>query len=50
MKIALIQQFASNDIESNIQLGLDNLDQAASRGAKLAIFAELAFTPFYPHI
>ena len=35
MKIALIQQFASNDIESNIQLGLDNLDQAASRGAKL---------------
>ena len=48
MKIALIQQFASNDIESNIQLGLDNLDQAASRGAKLAIFAELAFTPFYP--
>ena len=48
MKVALIQQPASENVEANIQLGLDNLDQAAAKGAKLAIFAELAFTPFYP--
>ena len=48
MKVALIQQIASEDVEANIQLGLDNLDQEAAKGAKLAIFAELAFTPFYP--
>ena len=29
MKIALIQQKATEDIESNVQLGLDNLDHAA---------------------
>ena len=48
MKIALIQQKATEDIESNVQLGLDNLDHAAAQGAELVVFAELAFTPFYP--
>ena len=48
MKIGLIQQKATQDIESNIQLGLNNLDKAAAQGAELVVFAELAFTPFYP--
>ena len=48
MRIALIQQTASEDNESNILKGLENIDKAAEKGAELAVFAELAFTRFYP--
>ncbi|MBN4081044.1 carbon-nitrogen hydrolase family protein [Caldithrix abyssi] len=48
MKIALIQQQASEDTEANVQRGLDNLDKAGEQGADVAVFAELAFTRFYP--
>jgi len=48
MRIALIQQTASEDNESNIVKGLKNIDKAAEMGADLAVFAELAFTRFYP--
>ena len=48
MRIALIQQTASEDNESNIVKGLKNIDKAADMGAELAVFAELAFTRFYP--
>ena len=48
MKIALIQQTASEDNEANILKGLSNIDKAAEQGAELAVFAELAFTRFYP--
>ena len=48
MKIALIQQHASNETAANIQKGLNNLDKAAEQGAELAVFAELAFTRFFP--
>ena len=48
MRIALIQQTASEDNESNIVKGLKNIDKAAEMGAELAVFAELAFTRFYP--
>ncbi len=48
MKIALIQQSASDDIESNIQKGLASVKNAARHGANVICFAELAFTPFYP--
>ena len=48
MRIALIQQHASDDTPANIRRGLDNLDIAAERGAELAIFAELAFNRFFP--
>lgn len=48
MKIALIQQTASEDNEANILKGLSNIDKAAEKGAELAVFAELAFTRFYP--
>jgi N-carbamoylputrescine amidase len=48
LKIALIQQHASSDIEDNIRRGARALEQAAQKGAGLIAFAELAFTPFYP--
>ena len=48
MKIALIQQHASSDRQDNVRRGLAAVDEAASRGARLAVFAELAFERFYP--
>ena len=45
MKIALIQQHATEDLEANVARGLKHIDQAASQGAAMAVFAELAFTP-----
>ena len=48
MKIALIQQKASMDIEANINKGIIAVKEAAKNGANIICFAELAFTPFYP--
>ena len=48
MKIALIQQHASPDKADNITRGLAAVDRAASQGANLVVFAELAFERFYP--
>jgi len=48
MKIALIQQHASVDRETNVQRGVLALEQAAGRGARLAVFPELAFLRFFP--
>ena len=48
MRIALIQQTATEDNESNILRGLKNIDKAAEMGAEVVVFAELAFTRFYP--
>ena len=48
MRIALVQQHASNDVADNVRRGLAAVDRAAAEGAKLVCFAELAFTPFYP--
>jgi predicted amidohydrolase len=48
MKIALIQQHATSDKADNIRRGLTAVDEAAARGADLAVFAELAFERFYP--
>jgi N-carbamoylputrescine amidase len=48
MKIALIQQHATRDKQSNISRGLAALDEAAASGAQLACFAELAFEWFHP--
>jgi N-carbamoylputrescine amidase len=48
MKIALIQQHASSDLDNNLQRALSAFEQAAEAGAKLIGFAELALTPFYP--
>jgi N-carbamoylputrescine amidase len=48
MRIALIQQRASNDRTANLNRGLEALERAAGQGAQLICFAELAFDPFYP--
>ncbi len=48
MKIALVQQHASNDGNDNISRGISALEEAASKGAQLIAYPELAFTRFYP--
>jgi N-carbamoylputrescine amidase len=48
VKIALIQQHASGNIQDNIDRGVESFEKAAGEGAVLVAFAELAFTPFYP--
>jgi N-carbamoylputrescine amidase len=48
MKIALIQQSASEDTKSNIDKAVHSVKEAAGNGANIICFAELAFTPFYP--
>jgi len=48
MKIALIQQHATDDWEDNIQRGVAAFREAAKSGADLVAFAELAFLPFLP--
>ncbi|MCH8961910.1 MAG: carbon-nitrogen hydrolase family protein [Bacteroidetes bacterium] len=48
MKIALIQQQPTADLARNTQRGLAALEEAATAGADLVVYPELAFTPFYP--
>ncbi len=48
MKIALVQQKATENIELNINEGIKAVEKAASKGANIICFPELAFTPFYP--
>ncbi len=48
MKIALVQQRATDNIDANRERGLAAVRAAATAGAKLVCFAELAFEPFYP--
>jgi N-carbamoylputrescine amidase len=50
LKIALIQQHATPDIEENRERGRRAFVEAAENGARLVAFAELAFSPFYPQI
>ena len=48
MRIALVQQHATNDKSANVERGLRALEAAAREGASLVCFAELAFEPFHP--
>ncbi len=48
MKIGLIQQYASEDIEENIKRGLKAFEIASGEGVDLIAYAELSFEPFYP--
>jgi N-carbamoylputrescine amidase len=48
MRIALIQQPATDDHAANVRRGLEAAQRAAAGGAGLIAFAELAFTKFYP--
>jgi N-carbamoylputrescine amidase len=48
MKIALIQQHATQDREDNLRRGIEAFHQAARAGAELVAYAELGFLPFLP--
>jgi N-carbamoylputrescine amidase len=48
MRVALVQQRASDDKPANVRRGLDALEAAAARGAQLVCYAELAFERFHP--
>ena len=48
MRIALVQQHATPDKQSNIERGLASLEHAAREGAEIVCFAELAFEWFHP--
>ncbi len=48
MKLALIQYAVTADVDANVQRGLEALEEAATHGADLVVYPELAFTPFYP--
>ncbi len=48
MKIALIQQHATQDRENNLKRGVAAFHEAAKSGADLIAFAELGFLPFLP--
>ena len=48
MRIALVQQIATEDLQANRKRGLEAVRNAAENGADVVCFAELAFEPFYP--
>jgi len=48
VKIALVQQCASEDRENNRNRGLAAVEKAVAQSAQVICFAELAFDPFYP--
>ncbi len=48
VKIALIQQHATEDKAENKERAIKAFEEAAKNGAQLICFAELAFEPFYP--
>jgi beta-ureidopropionase len=48
MKIALIQQHATQNLEENVERGVKAFCTAAEDGASLIAYAELAFLPFLP--
>jgi len=48
MRVALIQQHATQDKQTNLRHGLEALRKAAAGGAKCVCFAELSFEWFHP--
>ena len=48
MRLALVQQPATADLDGNLRCGLEAFDRAAEAGADLVAYAELAFSPFWP--
>jgi predicted amidohydrolase len=48
LKIALIQQHATQNKDDNLKPGIEAFEKAAEQGAKLIAFAELGLTYFYP--
>jgi len=47
-KIALIQYAVTDNTAQNLSRGLAALEEAARAGARIVVYPELAFTPFYP--
>ncbi len=47
-RIALVQQIASDNPASNLELGLSNARKAAADGAQIIAFPEVAFQTFFP--
>jgi beta-ureidopropionase len=50
MKISLIQQHATRDLDENLWRGVAAFREAAGHGAELVAYAELAFLPFLPQV
>ena len=50
MRIALVQQHATEDKARNLARGEAAVRKAADQGAAIVCFAELAFEPFYPQV
>ncbi len=50
IKIALIQQSATEDCNDNVEKAIEAFHKAAQAGAELVAFAELAFLPFLPQV
>lgn len=48
MRIALIQQHVTADLDDNLRRALEALHAAADAGTQLAVLPELGLTPFYP--
>ena len=48
LRVAVVQQAASEDRDHNIARGLEAVSRAAGAGARLVCFAELAFDWFHP--
>lgn len=48
MRIALVQQHASQDREENTTRGAEAVRNGAAAGAELIVFPELSFVPFFP--
>ena len=48
VRLALIQQHATADRAGNVQRAVEATRRAAEAGAELVVFAELAFTRFFP--
>ncbi len=48
MKIALVQQQATENMKTNVAKGIEALEFAASQGARLIAYSELSFTRFLP--
>lgn len=48
VRIGLAQVAASDDIDANVQRGLEWVDRAAEQGCALCVFPEMAFHPFFP--
>lgn len=48
MRIALVQQQPTDDYDASVARGVQALEAAAASGARLVVYPELAFTPFYP--